>query len=68
MLEALAKVLVVEEEDDGDEGDEDERTGYQLLADVGAAAVLNWKRESNRLRVYEICRLEGDRSVGLVIS
>jgi hypothetical protein len=41
MLEALAKVLVVEEEDDGDEGDEDERTGYQLLADVGAAAILN---------------------------
>jgi hypothetical protein len=29
---------------------------------------LNWKRVSNKLRVYEICRFEGDRPASLVIN
>jgi len=44
VLEALAKVLIVEEEDDREEGGEDQRTGHQLLPDPGLPASLDYKK------------------------
>ncbi len=41
MLEPLAEVLIVEEEDDGEKRGEDEGAGHQLVPDPGLATSLN---------------------------
>ncbi len=41
MLEALAEVLVVEQEDDGEKRGENEGAGHQLVPDTGLATSLN---------------------------